>query len=51
MSWIEILSMLVEIPASVITILTAGMNYIKNKKDSKKTHQLACRHLMGLMTT
>jgi len=36
MSWIEILSMLVGIPASVITILTAGMNYIKSKKDSKK---------------
>ena len=36
MSWIEILSMLVEIPASVITILTASKNYIKSKKDSKK---------------
>ena len=36
MSWIEIISMLVGIPASVITILTASKNYIKSKKDSKK---------------
>ena len=36
MSWIEILSALVGIPASVITIFTAGKNYIKSKKDSKK---------------
>ena len=36
MSWIEIISMLLGIPASVITILTASKNYIKSKKDSKK---------------
>lgn len=36
MSWIEFISALVGIPASVITIITAGKNYIKSKKDSKK---------------
>ena len=47
MSWIEIISMLVGIPASVITILTAGKNYIKSKKNSKKDPSAAAKRSDG----
>ena len=47
MSWIEIISMLLGIPASVITILTAGKNYIKSKKNSKKDPSAAAKRSDG----
>ena len=40
---------LVNIASGILSIARELRSYINGKKDSKKTHHLACQHLMGRM--